>query len=406
MTTTRCGLLGRKLAHSYSPAIHAAFGGYSYELFEAEPEGLRGFFEKKDFDGINVTIPYKQAVMEFCAEISPTAREIGSVNTIKRRADGSLFGDNTDAAGFKKTVSLLGVPVTEKKVIVFGDGGSSLSVCYVLRGLGAGEITVVGLNENNPEFLNRHTDAEFLVNTAPVGMYPHTGESPVKLEMFPRLTGVIDIIFNPARTWLMLDAAERGIPVIGGLEMLVGQAAVSSEIFTGREISAAKEASVVKSLRRRMENIILIGMPGSGKSTHGKLIAEKLSKDFIDTDEEIEKTAGRTIPEIFAEEGEDGFRARETAVLAQFGKESGLVIATGGGCVTREENFRHLHQNGIIIFTERETSELEREGRPLSTGDLNAMYEKRLPMYRRFADITVMVDGNPSAVADKIMEAL
>jgi len=399
-----CGLLGRKLGHSYSPAIHAEFGGYSYELFEVEPESLADFFANNKFDGINVTIPYKQAAMEFCDEISPTARKIGSVNTIVRRADGTLFGDNTDAEGFRKTIDACEISPEGKKVIVFGDGGSSLSVCHVLRDLGAAEVIVVGLAENNETFLAHHADAELLVNTTPVGMYPNVGESPVTLEKFPKLCAIIDIIFNPAYTRLMLDAKERDIPTTGGLTMLVGQAAVSSELFTGRAVSIAKEANVLNTMRRRMENIILIGMPGSGKSTHGRIIAEKLNRTFIDTDAEIEKSAGRTIPEIFADEGEAGFRARETAVLAEFGKQSSLVIATGGGCVTRPENFFHLRQNGVVVFTERAISELATEGRPLSQGDLHAMYEKRLPMYRRFADFSVTVDSNPGDVADKILK--
>jgi shikimate dehydrogenase len=342
--------------------------------------------------------------MPFCTEISDVAREIGSVNTIVRRPSG-LFGDNTDAAGFRKMVN---IDVAGKKAIIFGSHGSSLSVQYVMKELGAGEIAVVAIEDNRPDFLRRHADADFLVNCTPVGMYPNVGagEPPVSLEFFPRLTAVLDVVYNPARTWLMMDAEERGIPCVGGLIMLVGQAAASSEIFTGTKISEKKERAVIKNLRRRMENIILIGMPGSGKTSHGKLIAEKLRKDFIDTDAEIEKAAGRTIPEIFAQEGEAAFREKETAVLAKFGKESGLVIATGGGCVTREENYRHLHQNGIIIFTERPTDELAREGRPLSTGDLDYMYEKRLPMYRKFADISIEVDGNPEKVAEKILTVI
>ncbi|MCL2264190.1 MAG: shikimate kinase [Defluviitaleaceae bacterium] len=400
----RCGLLGRKLSHSYSPAIHAAFGNYSYELFEIEPENLADFMKSGDFHGINVTIPYKQAVMEFCAELSPTAREIGSVNTILRRPNGELFGDNTDAAGFRKMVTACSVEVKGKKVIIFGSHGSSLSVQYVMKELGAGEIIVVAIEDNNEDFLVRHNDAAILVNCTPSGMYPNVGagQPPVCAALFPRLEAVLDVVYNPARTWLMMDAEDRKIPTIGGLIMLVGQAAVSSEIFTGVSISETKEAAVIQKLRRQMENIILIGMPGSGKTTHGKIIAESLNKPFIDTDEELVKAAGRTIPEIFAQDGEETFRTLETEILAKFGKESGLVIATGGGCVTRSENYRHIHQNGTIVFTERDTSELEREGRPLSQGDLNTMYEKRLPLYRRFADVTIQVDGNPQAVAEKI----
>ncbi|MCL2049223.1 MAG: shikimate kinase [Defluviitaleaceae bacterium] len=404
----RCGLLGQKLSHSYSPAIHSEFGEYSYDLFEVEPQDLAEFFNNGNFGGINVTIPYKQDVMKFCNELSPSAQEIGSVNTILRKPSGELFGDNTDAAGFRKMTEALGVPVKGKKVVIFGSGGSSLSVRYVMKSLGAGEIVVITIEENTPETLKRHENAAILVNCTPVGMYPHVNASPCSLDYFPHLEGVLDLVYNPARTRLMTAARSRGIPAVGGLIMLVGQAAVASEIFTGGTASISKEkiASVVSKLRRDMENIILVGMPGSGKSTHGRILSERLGKKFVDTDTEIEKAASCTIPEIFANEGEAGFRTKETAIMEKFGKESGLVIATGGGVVTRAENYEHLHQNGVIIFTERAIDELPREGRPLSQGDLTKMYEIRLPMYQHFADITVHVDGSPEQVSAKILEVL
>ena len=401
-----CGLLGRKLAHSYSPAIHKAFGGYSFALFEVEPQDLAAFMEREDLHGLNVTIPYKQDVLAFCRELSPAAAEIGSVNTMLRMSGGGFFGDNTDAAGFRKMVSQSGLDAHGKKVIVFGKGGSSLSVCHVMKALGAAELAVVSRKDNHGEFLRQHNDAAILVNTTPVGMYPGTDQAPVSLEHFPRLEGVLDLIYNPARTRLMLDAEERGLPHLGGLSMLVGQAAAASEIFSGQKIGAAKEQEVTRMLRRRMENIVLVGMPGCGKTTIGHLLAEKLGKRLVDADAEIEKEAGRSIPEIFDAEGEAGFRERETEALKKFGKESGLVLATGGGCVTREENYRHLRQNGSIIFIDRKIQYLARNGRPLSQGNLDAMYEQRLPLYRRFAGSTVRNEGKAPAVAEKIMEAL
>ncbi|MCL2380570.1 MAG: AAA family ATPase [Treponema sp.] len=402
----RCGLLGRKLAHSYSPAIHEAFGGYSYALFEVEPPELAAFMERKDIDGLNVTVPYKQQALPFCRELSSAALEIGSVNTMLRMPGGGFYGDNTDAAGFKNMAAQSEITVAGRKVLVFGKGGSSLAVCHAMKELGAGEITVVSRADNHREFLLAHKDSGLLVNATPVGMYPDTENTPVSLDYFPRLEGVLDLIYNPARTRLMMDAQERGLPCAGGLSMLVGQAAAASEIFTGRKIDTAEEQAVIRMLRRRMENIVLVGMPGCGKTTIGRLLAEKMNRPLIDTDAEIAQTAGRSIPEIFDREGETGFRERETAAIKKFGKESGLVLATGGGCVTREENYRHLRQNGNIIFVERSPAKLGREGRPLSQGDLQAMYAERLPLYRHFAGFTVQNEGALATVAERVMEAL
>ena len=400
-----CGLLGRKLAHSYSPAIHEAFGGYRYALFEVEPPDLAAFINREDLHGLNVTIPYKKEVLAFCRELSPVAAEIGSVNTMLRTADG-FFGDNTDVAGFRKMVNQSGLGISGKKIIVFGKGGSCLSVCHVMKELGAAEIVIVARKDNHSEFLRCHKDATILVNTTPVGMYPGTEETPVSLDYFPCLEGVLDLIYNPGRTRLMMDAEARRLPHLGGLTMLVGQAAAASEIFTGHKIGEAKEQDVKRMLRRRMENIILVGMPGCGKTTIGHLLAAKMDKRFVDTDAEIESAAGCSIPEIFDREGEEGFRVRETEMMKKYGKESSLVLATGGGCVTREENYSHLHQNGSIVFIERNIKELSRNGRPLSQGNLDAMYEKRLPLYHRFADCAVRNDGEAGTVVKKIMEAL
>ena len=388
----RCGLLGQKLTHSYSPKIHAAFGAnYSYELFEVEPENLGSFFEQGDFHGINVTIPYKKAVIPFCKRLTPAAEAIGSVNTIVRCEDGSLHGDNTDAQGFLTMITKSGIEIQGKKVLVLGDGGSSLTVCHVLKSLEVGEIVVISLDgSNNYENLHLHYNAQVIVNTTPVGMYPNVGETLVKLTDFPSIEGVLDIVYNPARTQLLMDAERLRIPNIGGLTMLVGQARGSAEMFCGKKISAEKETEVLNLLRKQMGNIILIGMPGSGKSTIGKMLAKSLGRPFYDADKELVKTSGKTISEIFEKDGEAAFRALETETLARLGKESGTVISTGGGCVTRLENYEHLHQNGTIIFIERELSKLARKGRPLSQGaDLNEMYAKRLPLYQDFADVVV-----------------
>ena len=401
------GLLGRSLAHSYSPAIHRALGGYDYRLFEVEPEGLADFLHRADFAGINVTIPYKREVIPFCRALSPTAAGIGSVNTLLRRPDGSLFGENTDAAGFRSMVERSGVAVAGKKALVLGSGGSSLTVTHVLKELGAGEVVVLSRGgKDNYQNLDRQGDAEILINTTPVGMYPETDAVPVDLAAFPRLKGVLDLIYNPARTRLLTEAAERGIPQIGGLAMLVGQARAACELFLGSPVDAQRERAVLRAMRTEMENVILVGMPGCGKSAVGRLLAQSLGRPFVDADRVLEESAGMSIPDMFAREGEGGFRRRERAVLREVGRKSGLVISTGGGCVTSPENFFALRQNGVVVFLERELDRLAREGRPLSSGDLAGMYERRLPLYRRFADLCIPNDGSLDAVVKKTLEGV
>jgi len=402
----RCGLLGQTLKHSYSPDIHKAFdGGYSYELFEVEPENLAEFMKNGEWDAINVTIPYKQTVMPYCASLSPAAVAIGSVNVVVRNADGTFYGDNTDGVGFLAMLRQSGINVAGKKVVVLGSGGSSLTVCHVLKEENAGEITVISRHgANNYETLDRHNNAQVIVNTTPVGMYPNTDTSPIELDGFPMLEGVLDIIYNPARTRLLIDAEEKGVANVGGLGMLVGQAVEAAKHFSGDENFVAPVDSVINLLQNQMENIILVGMPGSGKSVIGHLLAEKLNRSFVDIDTEIEKAAGCIIPKIFESSGEEGFRKIETQTLARWGKESGLVIATGGGVVTRKENYFHLHQNGKIVFIERDINKLDRSGRPLSQGDLKSMYEQRLPMYKDFADYTVQNDGEPQEAAEQILK--
>ncbi|MCL2205166.1 MAG: hypothetical protein FWB82_01415 [Treponema sp.] len=403
----RCGLLGRKLVYSYSPAIHKAFDcGYDYELFEVEPEDLASFFAGRDLHGFNVTNPYKQDALAFCDELSPAARLIGSVNTVIRKQDGGYYGDNTDIEGFRKMLLLSGIEVKGKKAIVFGKGGSSLSVCRVLKNFGSTEIITLSSKDNNHDFLSRHSDAAVLINCTPVGTYPETEKTPAPLDYFPHLEGVLDLTYNPARTHLMMDSAERGVRNTGGLSMLVGQAAAAAKIFSGREVDEGKEREVLKMLSLRMENIVLIGMPGCGKTTIGRLLSEISGKPLIDIDSQIEVAAGKTIPEIFASEGEAAFRRIEADVIKKYGKESGLILATGGGCVTQEENYRRLRQNASVVFITRSIEKLARDGRPLSQGNLSNLYEDRLPLYRRFADITVANDSDAQTAAMKILTSI
>ncbi len=403
----KCGLLGEKLGHSYSPQIHALLADYEYLLYEKATDEVEDFVRRGDWHGLNVTIPYKKTVIPFCDELSETAAAIGSVNTLLHRPDGTILGDNTDAYGFRHMLRKTGFEPEGKKALVCGTGGASATVCAVLKQLGAKVVTLSRSGEDNYTNLDRHADAKLLVNTTPLGMYPKNGAQAVDLVAFPQLEAVLDVVYNPARTALLMQAETLGIPRAGGLTMLVAQAKRACEIFLDTGIPDTETERITGILRAGMQNLILIGMPGSGKSTVGRLLAEKLNRPYIEADEEIVRQAGMSIPEIFAREGEAGFRARETAILGELGKASGTVLSTGGGCVTREENYPLLHQNGTFILLTRDIDRLAREGRPLSMGaDLHAMAAVRGPMYRRFADLMADNDRTPEETVCSILEML
>ena len=401
------GLLGRTLSYSYSPRIHKALGGYSYELFEKEPEELGDFLQNGDFDGLNVTIPYKKAVIPYLHDLSPVAKRLGAVNTIVRRADGTLIGHNTDYFGFRAMVAKAGIQVAGKKALVLGSGGASNTAVAVLEELGATVIVISRTGENNYNNLELHQDAALIVNATPVGMFPNVDDTPLSLDGFPKLKAVLDLNYNPSRTRLLLDAESRGLIAENGRLMLVAQAKESAEWFTGSTILDSKIEEIHKTLSSQMENIALIGMPGCGKSTVAKLLSQELQRPVVDADEEIVRLAGRSIPEIFAEGGEDAFRMLETQVLKELGKGSGNIIATGGGCVTREDNYPLLHRNSKIIWLTRELDKLPAEGRPLSQATtMETMYETRKPMYERFADHIVSNDGSPEETVAAIRRLL
>lgn len=404
----KCGLLGQKLGHSYSPAIHGMLADYEYKLYEREPEQLEDFLKNGDWDGMNVTIPYKKTVLPYCAELSETARRIGSVNTLVRQADGSLYGDNTDAYGFEKMIRRCGIQVQGKKTLVLGSGGASVMACEVLKTLGAASVTVISRSgENNYDNLHLHADAQIIANTTPVGMYPKNGQAAVDLALFPECEGVLDVVYNPARTALLLQAEKRNIPHAGGLYMLVGQAKRSAELYTGKRIDDSEIDLIEGVLARSMQNIVLVGMPGSGKSSIAALLGEKLNRPVYEADELVEKEAGCSIPEIFARGGEAEFRSRETAVLRELGKLSGAILSTGGGCVTREENYDLLHQNGRILWLQREIDVLPKDGRPISQrSDLRELYAVRRPLYERFADAAVDNNGPMEDTVNRILEVL
>lgn len=404
----QCGLLGRKLGHSYSPQIHARLGIYSYALFEKEPEELEAFLRSGSFTGLNVTIPYKKAVIPFLDALSPRAQALGAVNTIVRRSDGTLIGHNTDFFGFESMLAASGISVSGKKALVCGSGGASNTACAVLREAGAEVIVLSRSGENNYENLSLHKDAVLIVNATPLGMFPNVDDAAIgDLGQFPKLEGVLDLVYNPARTATLLKAEALGLPAVNGLRMLVAQAKESAEWFTGGKIDDGVIEEIYSSLRTQMENIILIGMPGCGKSTVGRLLSEKLGRPFVDADAVLEETYHRPITSIIPQDGEAVFRKMESQVLHDLGKQSGQIIATGGGCVTRPENYLSLHRNGRIFWLRREARLLPTDGRPLSKpGKLEEMLAVRSPLYAQFADRIIDNNGTPQETAIRIMEEI
>ncbi len=388
MNRKKAGLIGRKLGHSYSKRIHRMFGEYEYDLCEVEEGQLEALIRSGKYDGFNVTIPYKKTVMKYCDELSDRAKEIGSVNTILCKEDGKIIGDNTDAYGFSYMIQSAGIPIKGRKCLVLGSGGASLTVQAVLKEQGAAEIIVVSRNGvNNYDNIDKQYDSHVIVNTTPVGMYPNNGKTLLDLQHFTNCVGVLDLIYNPYRTQLVLDAIERKIPAAGGMGMLVAQAKRASELFQDKQICEKQMKDVLKKITEESLNTILIGMPGSGKTFIGKKIAKKTGKQFIDIDEKIVEQEKMSIPKIFEQKGEDYFRAVETEVLKKYCACSGMVISTGGGIVTRERNKSVIRQNGKVIWIQREINHLETDGRPLSQkGSLEALYHSRKSAYKKWSD--------------------
>lgn len=398
------GLLGRKLGHSWSVPIHTALGCEGYRLIELEPDELEGFLRQPNIGGLNVTIPYKRDVMPFCDVIDPMAQSIGSVNTLTRRADGKLYAFNTDAAGFCWMAERAGISFTGKKAVILGSGGASLTAVACARHLGAREEVVISRSgENNYGNLDRHADADIVVNTTPVGMYPNTGAAAVDLTAFPRCSGVLDVVYNPRRTALLLQAEALGIPCSDGLPMLVAQAKAAEEHFFEKSIPDSENDRILAQLRQECTNIVLIGMPGCGKTTVGQALAELTGREAIDIDQRIVERTGCSIPEIFAQGGETAFRALEREETAEAGKLSGKIILTGGGVIKDQRNYAPLHQNGRIYHLIRDLNILPTDGRPLSqSADLSAMWAERAPLYARFRDMEVQNSGSVQETAQAI----
>ena len=400
------GLIGEKLSHSFSAMIHGDLADYEYELLAIPRDELDDFMRRRDFRGLNVTIPYKQAVMPYCDEISDAALKIGSVNTLLMRTDGTLFGDNTDYAGFLALAEKTGISFSGKNVLVLGSGGTSRTVCAAVSNSGAASVTVCSrTGECNYGNVYELGDVQIIVNTTPLGMYPNNGEKAVELKKFPKLEGVLDVVYNPLKTALVLEAEKLGVPASGGLYMLVSQAKRASEIFTGQDIPTERVDEIFAKLKSGICNLVFTGMPGCGKSTIGRACAERLGREFIDMDAFIEERAGMTIPDIFSKHGEKMFRGLETEAAREIGNRTGLVIATGGGAVLRGENTDALRQNGTVVRLRRDITALSTDGRPLSTSleRLMEMERERDGFYKAASDFEVINDADIDTVCEKVL---
>lgn len=403
------GLIAERLGHSYSKIIHEMTGRYKYDLMPMPEEEVKRFLKKRDFDGINVTIPYKSAVIPYLDWISPRAEQIGAVNTVVNK-NGKLYGYNTDYAGFAATLLRAGFDVTGKNVLVLGSGGTSKTVTAVCRDHGAKAVFVASRSPDEKQIsydTAKELAIDYIINTTPLGMYPDTGKSAIEISDFKDVKGVVDVIFNPLSTKLLLDCGEAGIPCADGLYMLVTQAMASAELFSGRPVKRAETERIYEKLRKDTENTVLTGMPGCGKSTVGRLLAEKTGKRFIDTDEELTKKIGN-IADFINEKGEEAFRAEETAVIkAVTANTRGAVIATGGGAVLKNENMRALRENGVVYYIDRRISLIvPDETRPLSADReaLRARYLERRAIYEGTCDYRVINNISAEETVRRIMK--
>ena len=389
------GLIGEKLGHSFSKIIHEKLADYTYELCPLAKDELDAFMTAKQFKAINVTIPYKQDVIPYCDVLDDSAKRIGVVNTIVNR-DGKLFGYNTDFAGFLYNLNAHGITLKDKKVMICGSGGTCKTVTAVAEYMGAKEILVVSRSKKENavtyEECIRHKDVDVVVNASPKGMYPDNGESPLDLSNFPNCKAVVDVIYNPLKTRLLQQAEQLGMKAVNGLEMLVAQAKFAVEHFLSTEIENDKIDQITLELLKQLTNIVLIGMPSSGKTLTGKALCKYIDKTVVDTDAVIVERSGMSIKEMFARHGEAYFRQWEHDVIEEFSKQNGLIIATGGGAIKNEENIQNLKQNGVVMFIDRDLEHLlVTDDRPLSK-DTNAvakLYEERYPLYTKYGDLRV-----------------
>lgn len=414
------GLIGEKLGHSFSKEIHTRIAGYDYRLCELAPADVEKFIRAREFCAINVTIPYKETVMPFLDHISENARKIGAVNTVVNR-EGVLYGFNTDYAGSAALIRHNHIEINGKKVLILGTGGTCKTLTAVTRDMGAREIIHVSRGGGAQavtyeQAINNHADAQIIINTTPVGMFPHNENCPLDLSPFTRLEGVVDVIYNPLSTKLIMEAQERHIKTAGGLYMLVAQAVFASSLFTGQiqddshlgEETESLIETVYQDILQSKQNIVLIGMPSCGKSTVGKLLAEMTGRKLVDTDAVIVERTGKTIPQIFAEGGESEFRRIEHEVVVDIAKQSGIILATGGGAILNTDNVLALSQNGILFFLDRPLESLQvTADRPLSASStsLETRYRERYPLYCACAHVCIPVSGTPEDVAEAVLHA-
>lgn len=403
------GLIGEHLTHSYSREIHEQIADYKYELCELAPDELDNFFKDRSFKAINVTIPYKQSVIPYLDEVSKVAQDIGAVNTIVNR-NGKLYGYNTDFAGMKALIENAGIEVAGKKVLILGTGGTSKTAHAVAEDLGAKEIIHVSRKSGEKtvtydEAYTLHSDAQVVINTTPVGMYPNTGSCPIDITKFNKLTGIADAIYNPLRTNLVLNGTEAGITSVGGLYMLAAQAVYASSLFLDIHVDTALIEKAYNSVLSEKRNIALIGMPTSGKTTIGKYLAEKTGRELIDTDDVIVDKIGMPISKYFELKGEASFRAIESETVREVSSQSGKIIATGGGTVLNPMNIRELKKNSIIVFLDRSLKYLtSTSDRPLSSSidAVKKLFIERYPLYNEAADIKINADGDLDSIAENI----
>ena len=407
MARNRFGLIGKTLKHSFSPKLHKYLGDYSYELFELKPDELEIFFKRQDLKAINITMPYKEEAMKYCNKFSPEALRIGCINTAIWDGE-DIIGYNTDYYGCMEMLKEIDLEIKGSTVAILGDGSTSKTVRVALEDLGAKEILNISRRgEIKFNDMEKYNHVEVIVNATPVGMYPNNLESLLNLKDFPKLKAVADVVYNPLRTKLILDAKRLGIRTSTGLKMLVYQGIKANELFFDRKIEKEESKKIYSSIYRDVSNIVLIGMPGSGKTSIGRSLAKKLGRGFVDLDREIEKIDGISVQQIFENYGEDGFREFENAACIKYGKETGIIISTGGGVVLDKQNFNPLKQNGIIVQIDRKLNKLATKGRPLSKGGFGNLVKlqiERTKKYQDFADFKVVNIYHPDCVEDIINE--